>query len=1319
MTRYILTVIAVLAAVGAAPGEWHRASGPEGRPEVDILVQNSMRTVLEITVPGVEVERREADGRSFNELRLPGDVMATLEVGRPQVPKRSVLLAIPTGAGVTARATVVETRTFPVGDVYPFQPPLKENEQPEAFVFDRDFYSRDEQYPGKDVAVLETGTWRDFDIANIQVYPVQVNPARREVTVATKMRVEVDYSGGRYPDRITDWMVPHYAEYIDNFGRLGVDAGTDYTPGVRYLVFRHSSYSGSTMLNDSLLGWIRQRGYEVRIIDKASFTAAEIKDSIYAEYGNHTPALLRWVLLVGEYADIPTGSYAAVGRSDFWYSDLLPWPAGDNYPEVGIARLSPSSNTDLDNQIRKILKYQRNPATTNNWLTKLTMVANFEDFPNKYSGCVRGVYNMPKPYYNPVTDTIMGQYETGNAVLTNAINAGIGILPYRGHGSEIEWWHWCYPAFPVSWFNTDIAALSNGDMTPVVYNVACLNGDIFYGSCLSETWMSKYPGGAAASLGATQASYTYPNHGICSTLVRATTDTWTITVPGVRDYAGPVFDIGGIMMYMDAYVAKYWPGGVWPENIWMYLFLGDPAMPVWSGGMPLTPVVTHPATVPTGPSTFNVAVTVNGNPVEGALVCAWKLGEFYEAERTDGSGQAALSINALTAGSFQVTVSEGHERHSTAGVAHTPILPYEGTATAANVNDVGATVFLSPPAVVDSGATVTPACSVYNYGSSTETYQVRCRIGGSYNTQQWVNAHAPGTYEYVEFTPWLVTTTGTFAVSCSTELAGDFDENNDRVQDSTTVRSDDVGVLSVTTPNGQYHPGTVITPNATWRNYGTSPASFEAWMILENTAHGRVYAQVRYVLGLGPGANATVSTFPTCSLDVPGIWSVRCSTYMVGDQNPGNDVFDGTFAVRPTWTWGWTEMTSMPATPSGKAAKRGAWLAHTEGAGTFYAAKGYKTRDFYSYSVGSNAWAQLVGIPYRAHPRWSNKAPGRGSKGICDGTGYIYATQGNNSLGWWRYDISADTWEVLEDVPLGTTRKKVKGGTDLVYLVRNDTGYVYLLKGYKTEFYRYNTLSNSWEDLANAPTGSRAKWDKGSWLCVEGPDAPVIYGHKAKYNELYAYYVAVDTWSSDTTLTGMPFIGATGRRKKSKDGACAAWMSGDIYALKGGNTQELWRYRVGLDHWEELDTMPALGSTGRKKRVKYGGDILAHQGALFALKGNKTLEFWRYVEPLVYDVPTPTRGGVAAGTVRGNRLALDVRPNPLTGDFATVRYSLPSPGPVQLTLYDVAGRPVGRHTAVFTGTGSLQIPVRGLSAGVYVLRVDAADCTRTCKLVVE
>ncbi len=888
----VLSLVFLVGAAWSTP-RWIPLSGTnEPVPSrVTIVSSTGTRTEFEVFVPGILATPVAVSGVEFFRLSLPGENFAVLEPGRPEVPKVSVLLGIPKGANVSVQVLEHEVSTLPLESVYPLQPPQLDNQPAPPFTIDRSFYSRDEQYPGKDAALIETGVWRDLGVANIQVYPVQVNPARGVVQVASRIRVRVEHAG-MMPRTVADWMMPVYSHYLDNFAQLRVKPETDYTAGVRYLVVAHSNWSSNSLLVDSLLGWVKKRGYDVRMISKSSYTAQEIKDSIRAEYNRYTPKTLRWVLLVGEYSEVPMGSYSGVGSSDFWYKDLEPWPAGDNYPEIGLARISPSSANDLQNQVRKMLLYQKNPPATGNWLANLTMVANSEDYPGKYSGCVRGIYFMPKPYWQPVLDTIMGRFKN-NSDVTSAISAGVGILPYRGHGSSTSWAAWSGWPPSVSWVNANVDALSNGDLTPVVYNIACDCGNLSVSECLSEKWLRKYPGGGVASLAASQASYTYPNHGICSTLVRATCDTWTITVPGVRNYPNPVFNLADIHMRLDAYVAKYWPSAPYPDNIYMYNMLGDPAMPVWAGGQPQTPTVTHPATIPTGPYPLTVTVQVGGRPVEGALVCAWKGTEFYVAERTNSSGSATLDVNAGSSGTVLITVSEGHAQHSTPGVTHTPILPYEGTATVAVTHDVGCSHIAAPTGTVDSGTLVTPACSVANYGSSSETYTVRMRIGSSYNQTATVTNHPAGTRRYVTFPSWTALVRGTNAVSCSTELAGDAGPANDRKLDSVIVRVRDVGCQTLVAPTGTIDSGSVVIPACTVYNYGSGTVSYNVRMRI-----GTGYNNTAAVTGHA-GGTALYVTFPAWTASLGrGSYGVSCSTELSGDVAPGNDRRTGTVTIR-------------------------------------------------------------------------------------------------------------------------------------------------------------------------------------------------------------------------------------------------------------------------------------------------------------------------------------------------------------------------------------------------------------------------------------
>ena len=117
-------------------------------------------------------------------------------------------------------------------------------------------------------------------------------------------------------------------------------------------------------------------------------------------------------------------------------------------------------------------------------------------------------------------------------------------------------------------------------------------------------------------------------------------------------------------------------------------------------------------------------------------------------------------------------------------------------------HDVGVTSIASPTAVVESGTVVTPACTLYNYGNRSESYNVRMVIGPGYDTVVGVSGHAAGAKRAVVFPDWFVSyVPGFYAVTCSTQLASDTFRVNDRLQDSVEV-SPPAGVGDVSQLSG-------------------------------------------------------------------------------------------------------------------------------------------------------------------------------------------------------------------------------------------------------------------------------------------------------------------------------------------------------------------------------------------------------------------------------------------------------------------------------------------------------------------------------------
>jgi hypothetical protein len=438
------------------------------------------------------------------------------------------------------------------------------------------------------------------------------------------------------------------------------------------------------------------------------------------------------------------------------------------------------------------------------------------------------------------------------------------------------------------------------------------------------------------------------------------------------------------------------------------------------------------------------------------------------------------------------------------------------------------------------------------------------------------------------------------------------------------------------------------------------------------------------------------------------------------EDSLGGNIYSvhGRVVTRPPWPYGWHEVRPpVPSAPSTMPVKDGGWLAMNENSGLICVAKGNKCSDFYSYDpmdTTASAWVTLAPWPNGTEA----KPPYKGSCGISDNGGHIYAIKGNNTVGFYRYDVAPDSWKQLTDVPFGTKKKKVKGGADMAY-VPGDTDYVYLLKGYKNEFYRYSPTANTWDTLPLAPAD---KYINGSWIVYDGDS--LLYTHQAKGHGFYAFNVKTKAWGA--ALSGMPLIGMMGKSKKSKDGGAGAWYSGHIYALKGGNTCEFWRYDADTNAWTEKETMPQFGSTLKKKKVKGGGDLVSYGDwwAFFALKGNKTLELWRYVDstPPAAAAP-PHRGGPSASGLSLVNSRMTIAPNPLRSGFATVRWSggnSPHSGtvPGRLAVYDASGRCVLR-TSFGLRTSPLRLDLRALGAGVYLVKLSVAGLSSTQKLVLQ
>jgi hypothetical protein len=152
----------------------------------------------------------------------------------------------------------------------------------------------------------------------------------------------------------------------------------------------------------------------------------------------------------------------------------------------------------------------------------------------------------------------------------------------------------------------------------------------------------------------------------------------------------------------------------------------------------------------------------------------------------------------------------------------------------------------------------------------------------------------------------------------------------------------------------------------------------------------------------------------------------------------------------------------------------------------------------------------------------------------------------------------ATRWLRLADMPLGPINKRVKDGGCLAFMPQS--GFLYGLKGNnRVEFYRYDPTSNQW-----------------------------------------------------ATEESIPAIGSSGRKKAVKKGGAMAQVGGKVYAAKGNNTLDFWRYNPDVGHWTQLADVPTGGGKTVKEGAGAAGVTVNGTGYVYLLKGSGTDEFYCY-----------------------------------------------------------------------------------------------------------
>ena len=653
---FLLTSILVLSLCRPAPAApplwWALDSMPPGTPPTIQCLPSSdpSHTMLDIVIHGFWYETIQQGQQTFRRLSLgktSSDALYQVP-GRPELPAIQHVIGDLVGGQVGPPAVqILDQTTIPGAQIYPDQMPYIENGPPPPFAWDQAFYQQTSTPypPSLGAAKGSLGRMDGLDLLGAETYPFRVIPATQTLVVAKHYTVTMMHAGSHPPTTVvtTRRKAQLYTHAVANAPVISAYR----PPNVVTYMGEYLIICGPTF-EDEIQPLARQkrlRGYTTLVV--TTLEAGDSCDEIRAyitDWWNDKAWADHYVLLVGDMGEIGTCPMPAHGSDmQFVCIDGLSADGSDDpYPEARLGRFPAITEQDVTDMVDKTLEYEDGYPLSGSWLDDVTLAAHKCAEPGEcdsYKNNQEVVFSAA--YSNPPSFTKRyGQDGATNAQIQADVNAGRGVLGYRGHGSTTAWTGWNNLG---QYFGlAEVAALANAEKTPVVFSIACLNNDIsgFWDpeepESVGEKWM-KTTSRAVAFFGAAGGSE------------RAANNTLDIEL-FANLYDRGMTTLGELIYASEATMISENSSG--EGNAWMYLLLGDPELEVWTEPPPPLFVVAS-----AGPNVIVAHVSGGGSrsAINLPTVAVYKEGEIQAAYYADANGDVTIPIDPLTPGPVYVT----------------------------------------------------------------------------------------------------------------------------------------------------------------------------------------------------------------------------------------------------------------------------------------------------------------------------------------------------------------------------------------------------------------------------------------------------------------------------------------------------------------------------------------------------------------------------------------------------------------------------------------------------------------------------------------
>ncbi len=263
-------------------------------------------------------------------------------------------------------------------------------------------------------------------------------------------------------------------------------------------------------LADALRNWPEPRPRFVLLVGDASY---DPYDYLNGPERNLIPSALIQTQFVGQTA------------SDNWLADI----DEDGRPDIALGRFPAQTPEQVQAMVTKTLRFEQQSAE--DWVRRALMVA---DDKERYF--IQMSEDLVKDFLADrftIERVYLGQVDDPHARLLEAINQGVGLINYIGHGSVTVW------AKEKILSTDDISALNNDGRFPLLVNMTCLTGYFPHPQTvsLSETLLRAPDRGVVAALVPTSESLSIDQRTLADAFFRQLTQSDAQTVGEVMMWA--------------------------------------------------------------------------------------------------------------------------------------------------------------------------------------------------------------------------------------------------------------------------------------------------------------------------------------------------------------------------------------------------------------------------------------------------------------------------------------------------------------------------------------------------------------------------------------------------------------------------------------------------------------------------------------------------------------------------------------------------------------------------------------------------------------